>query len=96
MASGIIKNPRLSIVYARVYGSIQPNSYYSTNLKSVIDQVIPQGSHYVSIAEYALNDQHIILTNMYYDDVDYSLFVRNLSNETVQLNIVIGVLVATD
>ena len=59
--------------------TIQANGNANTNLKTLIDNNIPSGKKFLSVAGYSTNDVYVVLSACRYGNSAYSLQLRNIA-----------------
>lgn len=60
--------------------TINANSTYNTNLKTLVDNNMPNGYHFGGLCGYASNNVQVLTTNFGYYDSAYSLQLANRGN----------------
>lgn len=77
--STIKKSAGLSpqIVAIQLNYTINANSTYNTNLKTLVDNNMPNGYHFGGLCGYASNNVQVLTTNFGYYDSAYSLQLAN-------------------
>ena len=81
--SKIIKNPEFIVKEKSFSYTIDANSTYNTNLKTLIDGDIPSGYRFGGLAGYSSNNVLVLTTNFGYYDSAYSLQLVNRSNSAI-------------
>ena len=88
--------PTYQTISASVNYSLAGGGSFNTNLKTAIDAYIPSGYHFFTIAGYATNDARVLITNMFYGDSIYSLYLKNLSADVVPATMTFSIVVEKD
>lgn len=83
MAVSTIKNKESVIRYIDFTYSINANSSYNRNLKTLIDNDMPSGYRFGGLAGFASNNVQALTTNYGYYDSQYSLQMANRSGSAI-------------
>ena len=83
MATSIIKTASQIVKELQITYTINANSTYNTNLKSLIDGEMPSGYHFGGLCGFSSNNIQVKTTNCGYYDSAYSLQLANRSNTAI-------------
>ena len=83
MATTTIKNGNSVVRYIDFTYSINANSSYSRNLKTLIDDDLPSGYRFGGLAGFASNNIQTLTTNFGYYDSQYSLQLANRGGSAI-------------